>query len=434
MSSVVCRDGRRLRRAGSDPTINFRPFANATIGNVPENSSGPGAAQRPERLSRHHHTEHAHVRAARVSRVTERSATSMRRRARSPTPRTRDSSGRIVCTYQVTATGPQTHRPRPRSATPGSCRSGGASQHRRRSRSSARRWSSSPRPSFTARTSIHIAQIASCRRPTAERSSRSISTASSTRPSPAINDHQPDHRFRRPDREEPDRRRPQRELATTIDSGHGTVAFLTGGGGPTREHGWFGHTTLIGGPGPNQLIGLAGKVKFKPSKATDLIFAGKPRRRTALLNPLPPGGTYYKFVHGHLVPISTSEVKAGQHPGERRRRSTRRADGQSQPRPACCRARFDERRPRASDEIPSGLHRERARRSPRRFAAAICRCQAPDEQPMDQLPIDSSLPEIDRATRGAIAGAGRTPRFWKNDAGAAGDPASRACSRPSIHR
>ena len=52
---------------------------------------------------------------------------------------------------------------------------------------------------------------------------------------------------------------PSVQVATTIDSGHGTVAFLTGGGGPTREHGWFGHTTLIGGPGANQLIGLAGR-------------------------------------------------------------------------------------------------------------------------------------------------------------------------------
>ena len=104
---------------------------------------------------------------------------------------------------------------------------------------------------------------------------------------------------------------PSVQLSTTIDSGHGTFAYLTGGGGPTREHGWFGNSTLIGGPGANQLIGLAGKVKFKPSKATDLIFAGIPRRRTALLNPLPPGGTYYRFVHGHLVPIPASEVKAG---------------------------------------------------------------------------------------------------------------------------
>jgi hypothetical protein len=104
---------------------------------------------------------------------------------------------------------------------------------------------------------------------------------------------------------------PSVQVATTIDSGHGNVAFLTGGGGPTREHGWFGHTTLIGGAGPNQLIGLAGKVKFKPSKATTIIFAGKPRRRTNQLNTLPPGGTFYKFVDGHLVPIPDRFLKGG---------------------------------------------------------------------------------------------------------------------------
>ncbi len=48
----------------------------------------------------------------------------------------------------------------------------------------------------------------------------------------------------------------------------------------TREHGWFGYTTLIGGTGPNQLIGLAGHVKFKPTKSTTVIFAGEPKRRT----------------------------------------------------------------------------------------------------------------------------------------------------------
>jgi cyclophilin family peptidyl-prolyl cis-trans isomerase len=97
---------------------------------------------------------------------------------------------------------------------------------------------------------------------------------------------------------------PSVKLATTIDGGHGLVNYLTGGGGPTREHGWFGSTTLIGGGGVNQLIGLAGHVRFKPSKATNIIFAGKPKRRTALLNPLPPGGTFYKFVNGRLVPIA----------------------------------------------------------------------------------------------------------------------------------
>ncbi len=59
---------------------------------------------------------------------------------------------------------------------------------------------------------------------------------------------------------------PSVNLAATIDGGHGIMNRLTGGGGETREHGWFGHTTLIGGPGPNQLIGLAGHVRFKPSR------------------------------------------------------------------------------------------------------------------------------------------------------------------------
>jgi cyclophilin family peptidyl-prolyl cis-trans isomerase len=98
---------------------------------------------------------------------------------------------------------------------------------------------------------------------------------------------------------------PSVQLPATIDSGHGLNNFLTGGGAETREHGWFGHTTLIGGPGTNQLIGLKGRVRFKPSKATNVIFAGVPRRRTALLNPLPPGGTFFKFVKGHLVPVKT---------------------------------------------------------------------------------------------------------------------------------
>jgi cyclophilin family peptidyl-prolyl cis-trans isomerase len=98
---------------------------------------------------------------------------------------------------------------------------------------------------------------------------------------------------------------PSVKVATTIDSGHGLVNFLTGGGGPSREHGWFGLSTLIGGPGVNQLIGLAGHVRFKPSKSTNVIFTGVPRRRTHLLNPLPPGGTFYRFVDGKIVPVKT---------------------------------------------------------------------------------------------------------------------------------
>jgi hypothetical protein len=101
---------------------------------------------------------------------------------------------------------------------------------------------------------------------------------------------------------------PSVTVATTIDGGHGRVNYLTGGGGDTREHGWFGFTTLIGGPGTNQLIGLKSRVRFKPSKATNVIFAGVPKRRTPLLNPVPPGGTFYKFIDGRLVPISGSSL------------------------------------------------------------------------------------------------------------------------------
>jgi len=98
---------------------------------------------------------------------------------------------------------------------------------------------------------------------------------------------------------------PSVKLDTTIDSGHGLLSYLTGGGGSTREHGWFGYTTLIGGPGVNQLIGLAGHVRFRPSKSTNVIYAGKLNRRSHLLHPTPPSGTFYKFVKGRLIPVKT---------------------------------------------------------------------------------------------------------------------------------
>jgi hypothetical protein len=66
---------------------------------------------------------------------------------------------------------------------------------------------------------------------------------------------------------------------------------------------------LKGGSGPNQLIGRAGHVKFKPTKSTTEIFAGEPRKRTSDLNPVPPGGTFYKYHHGRLVPIPIQDLK-----------------------------------------------------------------------------------------------------------------------------
>ncbi len=97
---------------------------------------------------------------------------------------------------------------------------------------------------------------------------------------------------------------PSVSIPTTIDSGHARRSTLTGGGAPTIEQSWFGHSTLIGGNGSNYLIGRAGKVRFRPSTSTRLVFAGVPKRRTSDLHPVPPSGTFYKFVNHKLIPLS----------------------------------------------------------------------------------------------------------------------------------
>ncbi|MGO9463793.1 MAG: peptidylprolyl isomerase [Isosphaeraceae bacterium] len=97
---------------------------------------------------------------------------------------------------------------------------------------------------------------------------------------------------------------PSVTLPTTIDSGHARRSFLTGGGGITLEQSWFGHTTIVGGTGSNYLIGRAGQVRFRPSSATRLVYAGVPSRRTALLNPTATSGTFYKFIDHKLIPVS----------------------------------------------------------------------------------------------------------------------------------
>ncbi|HEX3448213.1 MAG TPA: Ig-like domain-containing protein, partial [Isosphaeraceae bacterium] len=96
---------------------------------------------------------------------------------------------------------------------------------------------------------------------------------------------------------------PSVTVPSVIDGGQGYRNKLTGGSVETREHGWFGHSTLVGGSGPNQLIGRAGLVRFKPTKSTNLIFAGVPKKRTSHLNATPPGGTFFKLVRGRLVPV-----------------------------------------------------------------------------------------------------------------------------------
>jgi cyclophilin family peptidyl-prolyl cis-trans isomerase len=97
------------------------------------------------------------------------------------------------------------------------------------------------------------------------------------------------------------------DVPTTLDGGHGGNNVVHAGGGPSRLHGWFGHTLLIGGAGPNELVGRKGVVRFKPSSATTMIFAGIPRPRSLHLryHSVPPGGTYYRFVKGRLVPVKS---------------------------------------------------------------------------------------------------------------------------------
>lgn len=93
---------------------------------------------------------------------------------------------------------------------------------------------------------------------------------------------------------------PSVTIPSLIDGGHGGHNVLIGGGSETREHGWFGTNKMIGGSGPNQLIGRTGHVKFRPSSSTDLIFAGKAGH--------PPTGTFYVYKKGRVIPVPLSSL------------------------------------------------------------------------------------------------------------------------------
>jgi cyclophilin family peptidyl-prolyl cis-trans isomerase len=97
-------------------------------------------------------------------------------------------------------------------------------------------------------------------------------------------------------------------VPAVIDGGHGAHNRLVAGSTETLEHGWFGITTMVGGSGPNQMVGRAGQVKFRPTKSTDLIFAGKPEPRAHLLYPTPPQGTFYVYKKGKLIPVPLSRL------------------------------------------------------------------------------------------------------------------------------
>jgi cyclophilin family peptidyl-prolyl cis-trans isomerase len=95
------------------------------------------------------------------------------------------------------------------------------------------------------------------------------------------------------------------DVPATLDGGHGGNNVINAGGGPSRLHGWFGHALLVGGTGPNALVGRKGVVRFKPSSTTTEIFAGVPKPRNLHLRyrSVPPGGTFYRVVKGRLVPL-----------------------------------------------------------------------------------------------------------------------------------
>jgi cyclophilin family peptidyl-prolyl cis-trans isomerase len=92
-------------------------------------------------------------------------------------------------------------------------------------------------------------------------------------------------------------------VPATLDGGHGGKNIVIGGGGTTAEHGWFGRTLLTGGTGSNKLIGRKGLVRFKPSRTSTLIYAGNANPSLSNHRPIPPGGTFYRFVRGRLVRV-----------------------------------------------------------------------------------------------------------------------------------
>ena len=107
----------------------------------------------------------------------------------------------------------------------------------------------------------------------------------------------------------------------TLNGGRGGRNTLSGGGGSTREHGWFGANTLLAGAQPSQLIGRSGNVKFKPKSGEDLMYAGQgsisryknwaayPSANGNIQPPSPPTGTFYKLVKGHIVQVTPAPAK-----------------------------------------------------------------------------------------------------------------------------
>ncbi|WP_406693370.1 peptidylprolyl isomerase [Singulisphaera sp. Ch08] len=122
-------------------------------------------------------------------------------------------------------------------------------------------------------------------------------------------------------------------MRVTLDGGHGGINVLQAGTGFTREHGWFGANTLKGGSGRNVLIGREGHVKFRPTAATAVMFAGKGHPPRKHQHTTPPTGTFFRYVNGQIVPIETpaarphaqgGNITAQRHLGQAQRKAAMR--------------------------------------------------------------------------------------------------------------
>ena len=180
---------------------------------------------------------------------------------------------------------------------------------------SATSWSCNPVPQHgsTPRTRSTCAQVPDASSPTGESSSRLRSTACVDQTVEPGSARQPDHRLRRQEGQERDRHRSERDNCADDHRQRPRHSSnrLTGGSAQTREHGWFGHTTLIGGTGPESAHrpGRPRQVQANQGDRRSSTPANSSAARSQL-NPVPPGGTFYKFVHGHLVPIPATVFKA----------------------------------------------------------------------------------------------------------------------------
>ncbi len=268
----------------TDPTINFRPFANSTVAAVTKNTatqvqldgvSGYPDSSTPSTLSYTLLSQPTHGKITNFNSSTG---------TLTYTPNT-GYGGLDSINYQVTATGPQT-TPATTVSNPGTVtlgvgvtNTGAVSQV-----GPALVISPLPNPNIHVTNKIVVSQI---REATSSSGASIVVTVNGAVDDTVTSTSSINQIIVYGGRRVNNRItvEPNVTVPATLSSGQGRRSRLVGGDAETREHGWFGHSTLVGGPGPNQLIGRAGHVRFKPSKATTLIYAGQPNTRTSRLEP-----------------------------------------------------------------------------------------------------------------------------------------------------